>query len=47
MDRPQLCAELVPLARDLVDAFALPPFLLGEIAGDWVAANSYASEDPA
>jgi len=40
-----LCAELRDLATTLVDGFDIPPFLLGDIAGDWVLKNSFASED--
>jgi len=40
-----LCAELRDLATALVDGFDIPPFLLGDIAGDWVLKNSFSSED--
>ena len=44
---PQLCAQLQSIALDLVAAFDVPEFLLGDIAGDWVANNRYDNEDPA
>lgn len=38
-----LCAELTLHAKHLVDSFAIPDHLLGTIAGDWEAANSFES----
>ena len=45
--RGQLCGQLQTIALELVDAFAIPSFLLGDIAGDWINVNRYDNEDPA
>ena len=43
----QLSARTKAVSRELTDAFEVPDFLLGDIAGDWVAVNAYDNEDPA
>ena len=40
-DTNALCADLAQHIRCLVDGFAIPDHLLGTIAGDWEAANSF------
>jgi hypothetical protein len=37
----QICRELAPFARILVDSFDIPDHLLGIIAGDWIAAYDF------
>ena len=41
----RLCGEVREVAPQLVRAFRIPDFLLGEIAGDYVAANAYDAVD--
>eukprot|EP00741_Cyanophora_paradoxa_P012701 tig00020616_g12271.t1 len=41
-----LCADAAAIARPLVDAFGIPDFMLGAIAHDWVAHNSWDAVPP-
>jgi len=43
----QLSAEVKEISRELVEAFAIPDFLLGDIAFDYINAYRYDNEDPA
>eukprot|EP00002_Diphylleia_rotans_P022798 TRINITY_DN4480_c0_g1_i2.p1 TRINITY_DN4480_c0_g1~~TRINITY_DN4480_c0_g1_i2.p1 ORF type:complete len:642 (-),score=164.95 TRINITY_DN4480_c0_g1_i2:80-2005(-) len=43
----KLCEEVSTVAVLLVDSFTIPSFLVGEIAGDYIAANRYDAVDPA
>ncbi len=38
--RKELCKDMKQHAVDLVDAFGVPDYLLGEIGNDWLKRNA-------